>query len=201
VRVRHERLTEAVQIVRELFTGDYVSFSGRHFQVERARLYDLPDAPVPVGIAVSGPDSVTIAAQHGDAMIATQPELSLTECFAQQGGADKPVYGQVALCYGADEGAARARARRLWRWAAAGWYVMSGLPEPRSFDASSEHLTEDDIADLVPCGPDLDQHVKAVRQWIDAGFTHISLVQVGGGQQVEFAKWAQSQLLPALRSL
>ena len=56
-RVRHERLKEAVEIIRQLFTGEYVSYQGRHFQVERAKLYDLPDQAPPVGIAVSGPDS------------------------------------------------------------------------------------------------------------------------------------------------
>jgi alkanesulfonate monooxygenase SsuD/methylene tetrahydromethanopterin reductase-like flavin-dependent oxidoreductase (luciferase family) len=67
-RVRHERLAEAVTIIRELMGGDYVNFSGRHFQVERAKLFDLPETPVPIGIALSGPESVALAvgADHQD---------------------------------------------------------------------------------------------------------------------------------------
>jgi G6PDH family F420-dependent oxidoreductase len=200
-RVRHERLAEAVQIIRELFAGDYVNFSGRHFEVERARLFDLPETPVPVGIAVSGPDSLALAGQHGDCMIATEPDQSLTDGFTLAGGAGKPRYGQIPVCYDPDEGAARARARRLWRWAASGWHVMSELPEPRSFDAASELVTEDDIASLVSCGPDVTVHVAAVRKWIDAGFTHIALVQVGSEQQDGFLTWAASELLPELGKL
>ncbi|HEY5019366.1 MAG TPA: hypothetical protein VII59_21555, partial [Streptosporangiaceae bacterium] len=88
--------------------------------------------------------------------------------------------GQAAVrsapaCYDADEGAARKRARRLWRWAMPGWHVMSELPEPRSFDAASGQVTEDDIAGLVPCGPDVGQHVEAARPWVEAGFTHLAL--------------------------
>jgi G6PDH family F420-dependent oxidoreductase len=198
-RVRHERLDEAAQIIRELFGGDYVSFSGRHFQVERARLFDLPDRPVPIGVAVSGPESVALAARRADCMIATEPDKSLTEGFAQSGGASKPRYGQIPVCYDTDEGVARERARRLWRWALPGWPVMAELPEPRSFDAASATVTQDDAASLIPCGANLDAHVAAVQKWIDAGFTHIALVQVGGEQQADFLRWAANELLPALR--
>jgi G6PDH family F420-dependent oxidoreductase len=200
-RVRHERLAEAVTIIRELMGGDYVNFSGRHFQVERARLFDLPESPVPIGIAVSGPESVALAGEHADCMIATEPERTLTDGFSQAGGAGKPRYGQIPLCYDLDEGAARKRARQLWRWALPGWHVMSELPEPRSFDAASAQVTEEDIADLVPCGPDVARHVAVARQWVDAGFTHIALVQVGADHQDQFMTWAAQELLPALREI
>jgi G6PDH family F420-dependent oxidoreductase len=36
--VRHERLVEALEIIRALFGGGYVDYDGRHFQVSRARL-------------------------------------------------------------------------------------------------------------------------------------------------------------------
>jgi G6PDH family F420-dependent oxidoreductase len=200
-RIRHERLAEAAEIIRALFTGEYVNFQGRHFTVERARLYDLPEQPPPVGIAVSGPDSVALAARHADAMIAVEPDGALVQAFDQAGGAGKPKYGQLALCYDRDEKAARARARELWRWAAPGWHVMAELPDPRAFDAASANVGEDDIAAIVPCGPDAGQHVKAVQQYLGAGFTHLALVQVGAERQRDFIAWAGSELLPALREL
>jgi G6PDH family F420-dependent oxidoreductase len=196
---RHQRLTEAVQIIGELFGGGYVSFHGEHFDVDRAKLFDLPDSPVPIGIAVSGPESISLAAGHADAMIATEPDGSLVAGFNQAGGSAKPKYGQLPVCYGADEGAARKRALKLWRWATSGWPVMSELPTPRSFAAASGHITEDDVAGLVPCGPDTAQHVAAARKFIEAGFTHLALVQVGADQQDTFMTWAEKELLPALR--
>jgi hypothetical protein len=45
---------------------------------------------------------------------------------------------------------------------------------------SPQHVTEDDIAALVPCGPDTGQYVKAAPEYVQAGFTHVALVQVGG---------------------
>jgi G6PDH family F420-dependent oxidoreductase len=200
-RIRHERLGEAAQIIRALFGGDYVTFSGRHFEVERAKLFDLPDKPVPIGIAVSGAESISLAAERADCMIATEPDGALVDGFNQAGGAGKPRYGQLPVCYDADVAQARARAVRLWRWGTPGWHVMSELPDPRAFDAATSHIREDDLADLVPCGPDVAVHVKAAKQFIDAGFTHLALVQVGSDQQEKFMSWATDELLPALREL
>jgi len=142
-----------------------------------------------------------MAGQHADCMVATEPDRSLTDGFSQAGGTGKPRYGQLAICYDTDRQAARVRARKLWRWAATGWHVMSELPEPRSFDAASAQVSEDGIEELVPCGPDLDSHVAAAGKWIDAGFTHLALVQVGSEQQDKFLAWAEKELLPALREL
>jgi hypothetical protein len=86
----------------------------------------------------------------------------------------------------------------LWRWSAAGWKVMAELPGPSAFDAYSRFVREDDIAELVPCGPDVEVHVQAARAFLDAGFTHLALVQVGSGQD-DFIDWAEAELLPALR--
>ncbi|MGI9007203.1 MAG: TIGR03557 family F420-dependent LLM class oxidoreductase [Streptosporangiaceae bacterium] len=200
-RVRQERLAEAVQIIRKLFTGDYVNFDGKHYTVERARLYDLPKSQVPIGIALSGPDSVQLAAEHGDAMITTVPDAGLVKAFAKAGGKDKPRYGQMAICYDTDLGRAIANAQRLWSWAAPGWFVMSELPEPRSFEAAAQSVTQEQITDLVPCGPDVEAHVAAAKKWVDAGFTHLALVQIGAASQKTFLNWAERELLPALRKL
>jgi G6PDH family F420-dependent oxidoreductase len=200
-RVRHERLTEAIQIIGELFTGEYVNYPGKHFQVERAKLYDLPEQPPPIGVAVSGSASLRLAAEHGDAMISVEPRGDLVRQFSNSGGAAKPKYGQLAMCYGPDEQAARKLARQLWRWALPGWYVMAELPDPRAFDAASAYVSDDDVAELVPCGPDTGRYVEAVRKYVDAGFTHVALVQIGAGGQEKFITWAATDLLPALREL
>jgi len=198
--VRHEMLTEAVEIIRELWGGGYVNYRGEHFDVESAKLFDVPETPPPLGIAVSGPQSCALAGEYADLMIATEPEASLTSAFDAAGGAGKPRYGQLAIYYDEDQAAAQKNARELWRWAAAGWKVMAELPGPAAFDAYSQFVREDDIAQLVSSGPDVATHVQAVGKFADAGFTHLALVQVGGNNQERFIDWAQRELLPALRS-
>lgn len=192
-------LEEALEIIRALFAGETVTFRGQHLDAEAARLWDLPATPPPIGVAVSGPRSCALAGAQADAMIAVAPEADLGERFDAAGGAGKPRIGQVAVCFDRDESAARQRAMEQFRWFTGGWKVMAELPGPEHFDAAAKSVSEEEVAEQVPCGPDVDAHVGAVRQFVDAGFTSVALVQVGGGHQQPFLDWAEEELLPALR--
>jgi G6PDH family F420-dependent oxidoreductase len=201
VSIRHAMLYEALEIIRPLLAGATVHFSGAYFDVPEARLYDRPDDRVPIAVAASGPESADMAAEFGDALVAVEPDADLVERFAGSRAGSRPRYGQVAICYGPDEQQCRKTALDQWRWSALGWPVMSELPAPASFEAASQFVREEDVAEKVPCGPDLERHVAAVRRFLDAGFTHVALVQVGAERQGEFLRWAETDLLPALRAL
>ena len=199
VGVRHEMLGEAVEIIRALWAGG-VTYRGKHFDVESAKVWDLPDNPPPMGVAVSGRDSCRLAARHADLMIATEPRTDLGQMFDEAGGAGKPRVGQIALSYDPDEQVALERATDQFRWFTGNWRVNAELPVPASFDAASRTVRETDVATQMPCGPDVDRHVTGIRKFETAGFTHIALVQVGGDTQERFITWAASDLLPALRA-
>jgi G6PDH family F420-dependent oxidoreductase len=201
VRVRHERLCEAIDIIRALFGGGYVDHDGRHFQVERARLWDCPDRPPPIAVAVSGAKSAAIAGERADAMIAVQPEGELGVLFDRAGGSGKPRVGQMAVSYDRDRSVARRRAHEQFRWFGSGWPVMSELPGVAAFTAASQEVTEDSVAEGIPCGPDVEEHVAKLKAFTDAGFTHVAIVQIGGDQQDDFLRWSKDALLPALRNL
>src|SRR5947209_339507 len=202
VGVRHRMLRESVDIIAALLDGeDSVNYRGEHFDVEQARLWDLPDERVPIGIAVSGPDSCRLAGEKGDIMIAVEPEADLAEQFDAAGGAGKPRVGQVAISYDPDRDAAIQRAHEQFRWFGLGWKVNADLPNPESFEAATQFVTPDQVAESLACGPDVEVHVEAVRPYLDAGFTEVAIVQIGAAQQEGFIRWAESALLPALREL
>jgi len=199
---RHEMLAEAVEIIAALFDGDgTVNYRGRHFDVESAVLYDLPDERVPIGIAVSGPDSCKLAGEHADAMIAVEPKAELGDLFDATGGLGKPRIGQVAICWDADRAAAVRRAHEQFRWFGLGWKVNADLPNPTAFGAASRYVTPDDVADGIACGPDVETHVQAIKPYLDAGFDEVALVQIGADTQADFCAWCERELLPALREL
>ena len=198
---RHEMLVEAVEIVQELFAGGYVSRRGDHFDVESAKIWDLPEQAPPIGIAVSGRQSAAIAGRLADLVIAVEPKEELLGYFAESGGAGKPSYGQLPVSFDTDEGAARRRAHEQFRWFSGGWKVNAELPGTAGFAAASRMVTEDDVAGQIPCGPDVDRHLEGIRQFADAGFSHLALVQVGGDQQPDFIKWAGEELLPMAQQL
>lgn len=202
VGARHEMLSEAIDIISELFDGDgTVNYRGRHYDVEQAKLWDLPQERVPIGVAVSGADSCQLAGSKADLMIAVEPEAELGEMFDAAGGTGKPRVGQLALCYDADRETAVRLAHEQFRWFGLGWKVNADLPNPESFDSATQFVTPEQVADTLACGPDLDEHVEKVKAFIDAGYTDVALVQIGADQQAEFIAWAERELLPALRSL
>jgi G6PDH family F420-dependent oxidoreductase len=137
----------------------------------------------------------------GDIMIAVEPKAELGEMFDAAGGRGKPRVGQVALSYDTDRDAAVERAHAQFRWFGLGWKVIADLPNPESFEAATQFVSPDDVAEQIACGPDVEEHVEAIRPYIDAGFTEIALVQIGSEQQAGFIDWAERELLPALRSL
>jgi G6PDH family F420-dependent oxidoreductase len=198
VAERHEMLEEAVEIIRSLWSGDTVTFRGKYFTVESAKVWDLPERVPPIGIAASGPASCRLAGRHADIMIGVEPRPELGEMFDNAGGAGKPRVGQLAVSYDPDEGAAMKRALDQFRWFTANWKVNAELPMPASFDGASTSVREEDIASKMPCGPDVARHVAAIRKFEEAGYTHVALVQVGGQTQEQFIAWAATELMPAL---
>jgi G6PDH family F420-dependent oxidoreductase len=202
--VRHEMLGEAVEVISALLGGDGHhdhTFRGEYFDVEQARLWDPPQAPVPIGVAVSGPESCRLAGEKADIMIATEPKRELGEMFDAGGGVGKPRIGQLAVAYDPDRDAAVKRAHEQFRWFGLGWKVNADLPGPAAFESATEFVTPDQVAAQIPCGPDVDEHVARIKPFVDAGFDEIALVQIGGEHQDAFIGWAERELLPAVRSL
>lgn len=197
--VRHAMLSEAVDIVRALFSGEYVSYSGRYFEVDSAKLWDVPPVPPPIALAASGPQSCHLAATHGDALIAVEPDAALVTQFTDEAGSAKRIVGQLPICYDQDRNRAIERAHALFRWFDGGWKVNAELPGTEAFAAASSHVRPEDVAKSIPCGGDVDEAVKAVRQFTDVGFTDVALLQIGGQDQEPFLRWADDVLLPALR--
>jgi len=198
--VRHEMLTEAVEIIRALWAGSTVTYRGKHFDVESAKVWDLPDTASTIGIAVSGPASCRLAGRHADAMIVVEPRAELGQMFDDAGGSGKPRIGQIALSYDNDQQVAVKRAMDQFRWFTGGWRVNAELPVPASFDMASRMVRETDVTARMPCGPEVGRHVAGIREFEAAGFTHVALVQVGGDTQEQFITWAASELLPSLRT-
>ena len=198
--VRHEMLEEAVQIIRSLLDGGYVDFVGRHFRVDSAKVWDVPQQPVPIAVAVSGRQSVDTFAPLADHLIAVEPKVELVQMWDAASPQPHPrKIGQLPVCWGPDRDACIDRAHELFRWFGGGWKVNAELPGPAGFAGASQFVTRDDVADSIPCGPDLDAIVGAVREFEDAGFTDVALVQIGDESQRDFLGVAEKELLPALR--
>jgi G6PDH family F420-dependent oxidoreductase len=195
---RHERLAEAIDIIRGLLDGELTNYRGNHFRLDHARLFDRPERRPTLAIAAGGPEAAKLAGKNGDALVATEPRKDLVDSYAAAGGKG-PRFAEVALCWAASEYDAKTTAHRYFRWSLTGWPVMAELPNVDGFAAASKHITPAAVAEAISCGPSVEKHVAAVRRYADAGFDHIVLVQVGQ-QQAEFIDFFKDKLGPALRN-
>lgn len=152
-------------------------------------------------MAVSGPASCRLAGERADLMIAVEPKAELGEQFDAAGGSGKGRVGQIAVAYDPEREAGVERAHEQFRWFGFGWKVNADLPGPAGFDAAAQFVTPEDVAEQLPCGNDVEEFVEKIRPFLDTGFTEVALVQIGAEHQDAFCAWAESDLLPALRSL
>jgi G6PDH family F420-dependent oxidoreductase len=203
VDVRQRMLAEAVHLIRELHTGELVTWEGDYFRVDSARVWDVPEGGVPIGIAVSGAKGIQQLAPLGDHLIAVEPNADLVTGWkaARPGeAAESRAIGQVPICWGRDKDTAVKKAHEQFRWFAGGWAVNADLPTPAGFAGATHLITPDQVAEQIPCGPDLDAIVEAVEPYWEAGFTDIALVQIGDEGQDEFLAEAAQDVLTALRA-
>jgi coenzyme F420-dependent glucose-6-phosphate dehydrogenase len=195
--VRQERLVEAIEILRLLWKGGYQSHRGRHFTVENARLYTLPKTPPPIMVAVGGPKSAELAGRLGDGMVGTSPKKDTLRKFEAAGGRGKPRYAELTVCWAKDEKTARRTAHEIWPTAAMGSSLAWELALPKHFEEVAELVTEDAVAKEIVCGPDAGKHVDAIHKYVDAGYDHVCVHQVGPDQE-GFIRFYEREILPQL---
>ena len=201
IAVRHDMLAEAIEVIRELHTGELVTWEGEYFRVDSARIWDAPEGGVPIGVAVSGPQSVSRFAPLGDHLVQVMPDADAVQQWSSEHPGESRVIGQVPICWDPDEEAAVQRAHEQFRWFGGGWAVNADLPTPAGFQAASQFVRPEDVAGSIACGPDLDKIAESARPFLEAGFTDLAIVQVGDEGQDRFLAEAAGPLLERLRAL
>jgi G6PDH family F420-dependent oxidoreductase len=194
--VRQDMLAEAIEIIRQLWEGGYQSYDGQYFTVENARIYTLPDEAPPIVLAAGGPSAAEMAGDLADGIWAVAPKSDLLDTYAEAGGRGHR-YGQVKMCWAPDEDEARKTVLEWWPNAGIGGELSQELPLPRHFQQAAALVTEDALAEKIPMGPDPEQYVEAVKAFVDAGFTHVYLHQIGPDQE-GFFDYFTRELAPRL---
>ena len=162
--------------------GRVPGFDGAYYTVENARIYTLPEEPPPIIVAAAGPSAATLAGAVGDGLWTVAPKAELIEKFTEAGGAG-PRYGQVTVCWAPDEDSAKKTAYEWWPNAGIGGELSQELPLPRHFEQAAGLITPDDLAEKLPLGPDPDRHAEAIKAFVDAGYDHVYIHQIGPDQE------------------
>jgi coenzyme F420-dependent glucose-6-phosphate dehydrogenase len=192
---RLEMLEEAVEVIRLLWQGGYQTHRGKHYTVEHARIFDLPDEPIEVAVAAMKPRAAELAGRIGDALINVAPQARIIERFEDGGGKGKPKYSKLTVCYAASKEAARNTAFELWPNTLVEGPAGVELPLPSDFEQLVEGRRADELDGKLLLGNDPDEYLRELREYDDAGYTHAFIHQIGPDQE-GFLKFAKSELLP-----
>lgn len=206
---RAERWVEAIELIRQLWSGEWLSHDGPYYQAPETRLYDVPEVPVPIYMAASGPNSAQLAGEYGDGWITGAADLKqkpeLLRAFqesARANGKDPallPVRVETLVAVGNEE-VARAAAS-LWHFQPKAWtrdFLYDG--DPRSIQRKAEEqIPLEEVYQDWPISEDPAVHQQALRQVLDAGATHV-YVHSGQQDQRKVIEFYGSEVLPALRA-
>jgi G6PDH family F420-dependent oxidoreductase len=185
-------------VIRLLWEGGNKRHYGKHYIVENARLYTLPDEPPPIYVSAFGPKAIEVAARIGDGYVGTAPEPDLVNTFAEKAGADKPCLGEMKVCWHEDESEARRMIHRLWPNMGLPGELAQELATPKHFEQAVSIVTEEMVADTPPCGPDPEPYLESIRQYEEAGYDEIYMHQIGPDQE-GFFRFYEQEILPELR--
>lgn len=205
---RQSMLREAIQLMRELWTGNDVTFEGDYYSTRKARLYTLPEHPVPIYISSLVPDSAGFAGEYGDGLMTTGGEneqhyRALFQAFdegARRAGKDParmPRHIEISVGYAEDIDEVINNVKKYW----AGTFIPALFTEKiytaRMSAKNGEAVGEEAIRKGGCFSSDPREHVKYVQRYIDWGFTELYF-HYAGNDQKEFLERYARDVLPGL---
>jgi G6PDH family F420-dependent oxidoreductase len=196
---RLDMLEEAVEVMRELWTGEEVTYRGRHYTVENARIYSLPERPPPVHVSGFGPKATELASRIGDGYVNVNPSKELVDLYRSRGGKG-PASAGIKVCWGPDAGECAALAHRLWRTSGVPGELSQELRTPALFDQAATLVTVDKVRESIPCGPAVEPIVESIRSYVEAGFDRVYVNQIGSNH-TDFFRFLERELVPAVGEL
>jgi len=194
---RLEMLEEAVELIRLLWQGDYQTHRGKHYTVENLRIFDVPDEPIEIAVAAMQPQAAELAGRIGDSLVNVAPKSEIFAKFDEGGGKGKPRYGQITACYAKSKDEAKETAFKVWPNALVEGSASQELPLPSDFEQLVEGRSPDELEGTLTLGPDPDEYLEQIKEYDEAGYTHVYFHQIGPAQE-EFLHFAREQLLPRM---
>lgn len=200
---RSERLVEAADIIRELWTGGQIVHSGKYYKVN-ARLYDPPANPIPLFMAGNGPKAMYRCGQHGDGLI-TDPKTwkehksEFVKGVTDSGNdpAKTPVFVEQYVVVGGQ--AELKEAAELWRFGPKAWNPYFNIRDPQTIQRRADaEVPLEEVSKGWPVGTDPDAHVKVISELFDSGATGVHL-HAGQRDQKRVIDFYGQEVLPRLK--
>ena len=196
--VRLEMLEEAVELIRLLWTGDDVTHRGKHYTVENARIWTLPETLPTISVSAFGPKALDLAARIGDAYTTTMPDADLLQTFRDKARKGATAQAGFKVAWADTKDAGLDHAYRIWPNSGLPGELSQVLPTVEHFEQASTLVTKEKLAESITTGPDIDAHVTAYQPFLEAGFDEIYVANMGPEYAAMLRAYG-SDVLPALR--
>ncbi|MCI2956556.1 glucose-6-phosphate dehydrogenase (coenzyme-F420) [Agromyces atrinae] len=208
---RFARLRESVRLMRELWTGERVSFEGEYYSTHDASIYDVPEGGVPVYIAAGGPVVAKYAGRAGDGFICTSGKgwdlyteqlIPAVKAGAEAGSRDYDSVDrmiEIKLSYEETTEAALENTR-FWSPLSLSKEQKHDITDPVEMEKAADALPIEQIAKRWIVGTDPDETVAEIAKYVDAGFNHL-VFHAPGHDQRRFLELFERDLAPRLRAL
>ncbi|MCA9874776.1 MAG: TIGR03557 family F420-dependent LLM class oxidoreductase [Anaerolineales bacterium] len=196
--VRLEMMEEAVDIMRQLWEGESTTYYGDFFTVEDAQIFTLPNTPPLVMVAGSGSHAIETAGRIGDGLVSLAPKEDTIQEFRAAGGDNKPCYGQIAVCWAESEAEGKEIVSNIWPNSGITGQLNQDLRTVKHFEQAVKMLSPEQRTEHFVCGPDPQKHIEQIYKFIDAGYDHIYIHQIGHNQD-GFFRFYQQEILPEFR--
>jgi len=202
------RLREAIELMRQLWTEDRVSYQGEYYSTIDANIYDRPATPIPIYVAAGGPQVARFAGRVGDGFICTSGkgmELYTDQLLpavaegAAQSGRELDKMIEIKLSYDTDYDTALENTR-FWAPLALGKEQKHDITDPIEMERAADALPIEQIASRWIVGSDPDEVVTEIKKYVDAGLNHL-VFHAPGADQRRFLELFQNDLAPRLRAL
>ena len=208
---RFARLREAVSLMRELWTGERVSFDGEYYTTQDATIYDKPETPIPLYIAAGGPLVARYAGRVGEGFICTSgkgQELytdkllpAVDEGLAASGRTRDDIDRMIEIKLSWDPEHDRAVENcRFWAALSLTAEQKHGTSDPLEMEKLGDELSDEQVAKRWIVSSDPDEVAAKVKPYVDWGFDHL-VFHGPGADQSRFLRTFAEQVLPGLRAL
>lgn len=207
---RFARLRESVELIRALWAGERVDYTGTYYRTKKATVYDRPDVPVPIYMAGSGPAATRLAGRIGDGYITTSgksPALytdtllpAVRDGAAASGRAvsDLDLLIEIKVSFDPDLAKALEDCRH-WGALSLSPEEKTGIADPIEMQRLADALPAERAASRFIVSSDPAEHVAAIRRYLDLGFTHL-VFHGPGTDQDRFIKAYGQEIIPRLRA-
>jgi coenzyme F420-dependent glucose-6-phosphate dehydrogenase len=207
---RFGRLREAIELIRRLWTEDFVTYQGEYFHTRNATVYDKPGGRLPLYVAGTGAQAARLAGRLADGFICTSGKpmelyrdtlLPAVEEGARQAGRDPAtVEKMIEMKVSYDTNSGRAlEDTRIWAALALPAESKVGVEDPREMERLAEELPIEQAASRWIVSSDPDEQVARIAPYLELGFTHL-VFHAPGDDQRRFIELYAEQVLQRLRA-